>query len=51
VDASALLVDALEFGPATDALGNRQSLPAHATRDLTVRRRLSAASGPLHGAA
>jgi hypothetical protein len=36
VDASALIVDALEFGPAADAFGNRESLPGHATRDLPL---------------
>ena len=49
MDPSAFFVDALEFGPAADALGNRQTLPAHGTRDLTVRRRQSAASGLLRG--
>ena len=36
VDASALIVDALEFGPAADAFGNRKSLPGHPSRDLSL---------------
>jgi len=51
MDPGTVFVDVLEFGPAADALGSRQSLPAHGTRDLTVRRRQSAVSGLLRGVA
>jgi hypothetical protein len=36
VDASAFTVNTLEFWPAADALGNRQSLPVHAMGNLRL---------------